>query len=91
MKIEQFKYEETDTISDTIISFYKELTNKEQEQIEKIIELYINNKSFYNYIQKNILIKKIDTNYLIRLYNDFDNDNLIDSYDTIVVNTSRWI
>lgn len=91
MKIDQFKYEETDTISDTIISFYKELTNKEQEQIEKIIELYINNKSFYNYIQKNILIKKIDTNYLIRLYNDFDNDNLIDSYDTIVVNTSRWI
>lgn len=91
MKIDQFKYEESDTISDTIISFYKELTNKEQEQIEKIIELYINNKSFYNYIQKNILIKKIDTNYLIRLYNDFDNDNLIDSYDTIVVNTSRWI
>lgn len=91
MNLELFKYDDVDTISDAIICFYNSLSDFERENLKKVIDLYINNKDFYMFLQKNVLIKKINVDYLIRLYNDFDSDNLVDSYDTIVVNTTRWI
>lgn len=90
MNYRDFKYEEDDIISDTIINFYK--NSEEKELIEPVIEKYINNKKFFEYIQKNFLINKICTLYLLRLYNDFEEDNIIEEYDCITsVNTTRWI
>lgn len=90
MNYHEFKYEEDDIISETIINFYTNL--KEKETIEPVIERYINNRRFFEFIQKNFLINKICESYLLRLYNDFDEDNVVDEYDYITsVNTTRWI
>ena len=89
MILEEFKYEDTDIISDTIINFCK---NNKNEVIQKFIERYINEKRFFEYIQKNFLINKINESYIIRLYNDYDEDSTIDEYDYIEpVNTTRWL
>ena len=85
-----FKYEEDDLISETIMNFYA--NSNEKEKIEQVIEKYINNKKFFEFVQKNFLINKISELYLIRLYNDFEEDNIVDEYDYITsVNTTRWI
>lgn len=85
-----FSYDDTDIISDTIINFYNSCDCK--EQIKDIIDLYISDKRFFDYIQKNFLIKKVSVSYLLRLYNDYDLDNVVDEYDYITsVTTTRWI
>ena len=89
MILEEFKCEDVDIISETIINYGKNSTN---ETIQKFIERYIKEKKFYEYIQKNFLINKIEESYLIRLYNDYDEDTSIDEYEYIEpVNTTRWI
>lgn len=88
--VTDYVYDDTDIVSDTIINFYN--SNDCKEQLEKFIDLYINDKSFHDYIQKNFLIKKISLAYLLRLYNDYDCNNVVDEYDYITsVNTTRWI
>ena len=43
-------------------------------------------------MQKNFLVGKISVSYLLRLFNDYDDDNVVDDYDYITsVNTTRWI
>ena len=85
-----FKYDEDDLISETIMNFYE--SSNEKEKIEQVIEKYINNKKFFEFVQKNFLINKISESYLTRLYNDFEEDNIVDEYDYITsVNTTRWI
>lgn len=87
---QEFKYEEEDIISDTIINYYENCDNK--DVLEPFIDKYKNNKKFYEFIQKNCLVNKIDESYLLRLYNDFDEDGIVDEYDYITnVNTTRWI
>jgi len=82
-----FKYEDDDIISDAIINFY---TNNKANQ--EFIEKYINDLKFQNYIKKNCLVKKINEKYLMRLYNDYDEDNIVEEYDYITsVNPTRWI
>lgn len=89
MTITEFKYEDDDIISDTIINYQTEFN---KEAIQKFVDRYINDAKFYEYIQKNFLINKISESYLTRLYNDYDEDNIIDEYDYIAtVNTTRWI
>lgn len=90
MNLNEFTYEDNDIISETIINFY--INEIEKEKIEPFIKRYISNKKFFDFIQKNFLINKISESYLSRLYNDFDEDNIIDEYDYITsVNTTRWI
>lgn len=90
MNICDFKYDDTDVISDKIINFYELCDNK--SEIDLFIDLYISDKKFYDYVQKNILIKKISVEYLVRLYNDYDDDSIIDEIDNITsVNVTRWI
>ena len=85
-----FKYDDTDIISDTIMNFYESLADK--SILNGFISLYVSDKSFFDFIQKNFLLNKISSSYLIRLYNDYEKDDLIDSYDVIEkVNTTRWI
>ena len=85
-----FKYDDNDIISDTIINFYNNCDCK--SEITDIVNLYVNDKSFFDYIQKNFLVKKISLSYLLRLYNDYDSDNIVDEYDYITsVSTTRWI
>lgn len=85
-----FKYDDTDIISDTIINFYESLSDR--SVLSGFIELYTNDKNFFNYIQKNFLINKMSSSYLLRLYNDYDGDDIVESFDTIdYVNTTRWI
>ena len=85
-----FKYDDTDIISDSIINFYKSLSD--HSILDFFIKLYISDKNFFNFIQKNFLINKIDSSYLLRLYNDYEEDYLIDSYDSVDrVTTTRWI
>ena len=56
------------------------------------MDCYFSNKEFFLYIQKNFLVKKISIPYLMRLYNDYDSDNIVNEYDYISrVNTTRWI
>ncbi len=79
-----------DVISETLLGFYDSCDRK--SEIKKIIDLYISDKVFFNYIQKNFLVNRVSIEYLIRLYNDFDTDNIVDEYDYITnVNTTRWI
>lgn len=85
-----FSYEDDDIVSDTILNFYNSCDCK--ERIFDFINLYINDKNFYNFVQKNFLVKKISDSYLIRLYNDYDSDSIVDEYDYITsVSTTRWI
>jgi len=90
MNICEFKYEDSDIVSDKIIGFYNLCENK--ENIESFINMYLNNKKFYDFVQKNILINRISEDYLVRLYNDFDDDSIIEEIDNITsVNVTRWI
>jgi len=88
--INDFKYDESDIISETIISFYNNCDKK--EEIQDIVERYVGDKKFFEYVQKNFLVKKISISYLLRIFNDYDDDNVVDDYDYITsVNTTRWI
>ena len=90
ISIDDFVYDDTDIISDTIINFYNSCDCK--SEIDDIIKLYISDNKFFEYIQKNFLVKKISVSYLLRLFNDYDSDNIVDEYDYITcVNTTRWI
>jgi len=90
MNVCDFKYDEDDIISDTIISFYNGCDDK--DSIGDIVERYVSDKSFFEYMQKNFLVGKISVSYLLRLFNDYDDDNVVDDYDYITsVNTTRWI
>lgn len=90
MNVCDFKYDEDDIISDTIISFYNSCNDK--DSINDIVERYISDKKFFEFVQKNFLVKKISISYLLRLFNDYDDDNVVDDYDYITsVNTTRWI
>ena len=88
--IKNFKYEDDDIISDAIITSY--LNN---EASEEFIEKYINDLKFQRYIKKNCLIKKINKDYLNRLYNDYhseDDEDVVEEYNYITsVNPTRWI
>ena len=85
-----FKYDDTDIISDSIINFYESLTDK--SMLDDFINLYISDKKFFDFIQKNFLINKIDLSYLLRLFNDYEDDHIIDEYDSFDrVTTTRWI
>ena len=85
-----FKYDDNDIISDTIINFYN--TCDCRSEITDIVNLYTSDKKFFDYIQKNFLVKKMSVSYLLRLYNDYDSDNIVDEYDYITsVSTTRWI
>ena len=85
-----FSYEDDDIVSDTILNFYNSCDCK--ERIFDFINLYVNDKNFYNFVQKNFLVKKISDSYLIRLYNDYDSDSIVDEYDYITsISTTRWI
>jgi hypothetical protein len=85
-----FTYDDNDIISDTIINFYNSCDCK--TEIADVIKLYVSDKKFFDYIQKNFLVKKISVSYLLRLYNDYDSDNIVDEYDYITsVSTTRWI
>ena len=88
--VDDFVYDDTDIISDTIINFYNSCDCK--SEIDDIINLYISDKKFFDFVQKNFLVKKISVSYLLRLFNDYDSDNIVDEYDYITnVNTTRWI
>lgn len=88
--INDFKYDESDIISETIISFYNSCDNK--DEIQDFVERYVGDKKFFEYVQKNFLVKKISVSYLLRIFNDYDDDNVVDDYDYITsVNTTRWI
>lgn len=88
--VDDFVYDDTDIISDIIINFYNSCDCK--SEIDDIIKLYISDKKFFEFVQKNFLVKKISVSYLLRLYNDYDSDNIVDEYDYITsVNTTRWI
>ncbi len=88
--VDDFVYDDTDIISDTIINFYNSCDCK--SEIDDIISLYMNDKKFFEFVQKNFLVKKISVSYLLRLFNDYDTDNIVDEYDYITsVNTTRWI
>lgn len=85
-----FTYDDNDIISDTIINFYNSCDCK--DEIHDIIMMYVSDEKFFNFVQKNFLVKKISVSYLNRLFNDYDSDNFIDEYDYITsVNTTRWI
>ncbi len=85
-----FTYDDADIISDTIINFYNSCECK--SEIRDIVLMYVNDKKFYDYIQRNFLVNKVSTSYLLRLFNDYDEDNVVDEYDYITsVNTTRWI
>ena len=85
-----FIYDDNDIISDTIINFYNNCDCK--NEIANIVNLYVSDTKFFDYIQKNFLVKKISVSYLLRLYNDYDSDNIVDEYDYITsVSTTRWI
>lgn len=85
-----FSYDDNDIISDTIFNFYNSCDCK--DEIFEFINLYVSDKRFYQYVQRNFLVKKISCSYLMRLFNDYDSDNIIDEYDYITsVSTTRWI
>ena len=87
---DNFSYDDNDIISDTIINFYNSCDCK--DDIKGFIDLYVSDKRFYEFIQKNFLINKISVPYLVRLFNDYDEDSVIDDYDYISrVTTTRWI
>ena len=88
--VDDFVYDDTDIISDTIINFYNSCDCK--SEIDDIIKLYVSDKKFFEFVQKNFLVKKISVSYLLRLFNDYDSDSIVDEYDYITsVNTTRWI
>lgn len=85
--IKNFKYEDDDIISDAIINSY--LNN---EASEGFTEKYMNDEKFQEYVKKNCLIKKINEKYLDRLYNDYEDDKVVEEYDYITsINPTRWI
>lgn len=87
IEIKDFKYEDNDIISDAIINYYLN-NNANKEFVEK----YINDEKFQQYIKKNCLIKKISEKYLNRLYNDYEEDKVVEEYDYITsINPTRWI
>lgn len=89
MNIHDFKYDESDVVSDSIINFCISIND---DDIQPFIDRYINDKKFFDFVQKNFLINKLCVDYLLRLYNDFEDDNVIDEYDYITsVDTTRWI
>ena len=87
--IDDYVYD--DIISDTIINFYNSCDCK--PLIDDFVKLYVSDGKFFDFIQNNFLVKKIDVSYLLRLYKDYDvSDNIEDEYDYITsVNTTRWI
>ena len=90
VSVDDFVYDDTDIISDTIINFYNSCDCK--SEIDDIVKLYVSDKKFFEFVQKNFLVKKISVSYLLRLFNDYDSDNIVDEYDYITsVNTTRWI
>ena len=85
--IKNFKYEDDDIISDAIINSY--LNN---EASGEFTEKYMNDEKFQEYVKKNCLIKKINEKYLDRLYNDYEDDKVVEEYDYITsINPTRWI
>lgn len=85
-----FSYDDEDIISDSIFNFYNSCDCK--ADLYEFMSLYTNNKKFYTYIQKNCLINKVDVSYLLRLFNDYEENDVVDDYDYIsCVNTTRWI
>ncbi len=89
MELKDFKYEEEDIISDTIINYCKTI---DKEEIKNFINRYINDNKFYEYIQKSFLVNRINEQYLLRLYNDYEENNIVDEYDYITsISTTRWI
>ncbi len=86
----KFSYEDDDIISDAIFSLYNSCDCK--ADLFEFMSLYSDNKKFYNYIQKNCLINKVDVSYLLRLFNEYEENDVVDDYDYIsCVNTTRWI
>jgi hypothetical protein len=85
-----FVYDDDDVISDAIICFYDSCDCK--FEIKDVIYKYVNDRGFYDFVQKNFLISKIGVSYLLKLLNDYDGDSVMDDYYYITsVNTSRWI
>ena len=85
-----YVYDDSDIISDVIVNFYNLCDCK--DELKGFMDCYFSNKEFFLYIQKNFLVKKISIPYLMRLYNDYDSDNIVNEYDYISrVNTTRWI
>lgn len=90
MNLCEFKYDDNDIVSESIVNFYNNLDNN--NMIKDFVDLYINDKKFFDFVQKNFLIGKLSIDYLLRLFNDYDDDSIIDDYDEInYVNTTRWI
>lgn len=90
MNLCDFKYEDIDIVSESIVNFYNNVDDN--SRITDFINLYINDKKFFDFVQKNFLIGKLSIDYLVRLFNDFDDDSIIDDYDEIkYVNMTRWI
>lgn len=85
-----FSYDDEDIISDSIFNFYNSCDCR--DELFEFMSLYTSNKKFYTYIQKNCLINKVDVSYLLRLFNDYEENDVVDDYDYIsCVNTTRWI
>ena len=90
MNLCDFKYEDIDMVSESIVNFYNNVDDN--SRITDFINLYINDNKFFDFVQKNFLIGKLSIDYLVRLFNDFDDDSIIDDYDEIkYVNMTRWI
>ena len=51
---DDFSYDDNDIISDTIISFYDSCDCK--DEIKNFIDLYVSDRKFFDFIQKNFLI-----------------------------------
>lgn len=89
MKMINFNYDDNDVISDIIFNFYNSCNDN---RLDYFVGLYINNKKFFEYIQRNFLINKISVNYILRLLNEYDDDFIVEEDDLITsVNTTRWI
>ena len=85
---DSYKYD--DFVSDSIFNFYNSCEDK--CLLKKFIDLYISDVAFFDFVHKNFLIDRLDTSYLLHLFEDYDSDNIVDEYDYITsVNTTRWI
>lgn len=91
-KLLKFKYEEEDIISDTIINYFYNYNGEDKSELEKTIIKYIEDECFFKYVQKNILINKINHETLIKIYSDYEGEDLIENLDMITkVTTTKWI
>lgn len=83
-------YYDNDILNDAVISFYNLCECK--NVISDFINLYISDNKFYNYVQRNLLVNKIDCSYLLRLFDEYESVDFVDEYDVVSsVNTTRWI